>query len=91
MQIYVGLEELYVLPSYERRGIASSLLERLKKHADEHQLPIFMEAVTNAKNLYLRHGFIVLQEYVAYIPYKGMEGLQPYSNWHMIREPVRIT
>jgi GNAT superfamily N-acetyltransferase len=55
------LEKLYILPSYQRRGIGTSLLRRLVERAHVSEKPIHLRVlrVNPARQLYERNGFKV--------------------------------
>lgn len=54
---------LYVHPNYQRKGVASALLQYAINLAEHQQLKeVYVEASTTAKKLFLQHGFSVEQE-----------------------------
>lgn len=61
---YIQLEQIYVLPEYQRMGIGSSLIKGLITEASQSQLPIRLHvmAVNPAKQFYEKFGFIVTQK-----------------------------
>ena len=61
---HLQLEQLFILPEYQRRGIGSGLLENLLAEARGSGLPVRLRVlrVNPAKNLYERFGFRVTSE-----------------------------
>ena len=61
---HTQLEQLFILPEYQRRGIGSKLLEDLLSEAGKAGLPVRLRVlrVNPAKSLYERHGFHVTSE-----------------------------
>lgn len=55
------IRQFQILPKFHGLGIGSKVLEVVKKKADALTLPITLNVLLNnpAKQLYLRHGFIV--------------------------------
>jgi GNAT superfamily N-acetyltransferase len=55
------LEKLYILPTYQRGGIGTSLLRRLVERAHASEKPIHLRVlrVNPARQLYERNGFKV--------------------------------
>ncbi len=60
---HIQLEQLYLLPEYQRIGIGSALIEGLIAEASRSMLPIRLRvmAVNPAKLFYERFGFIVTE------------------------------
>ncbi len=63
LQTHIQLEQLYLLPEYQRMGIGSALIEGLINEASQAQTPIRLRvmAVNPAKQFYERFGFIVTE------------------------------
>ena len=61
---HLQLEQLFILPEYQRRGIGSELLEGLLSEARGRVLPVRLRVlrVNPAKRLYERYGFRVTSE-----------------------------
>ena len=57
---HIHLGEFYILPSFQRQGIGTILLEQVFKEAKE--LPVRLEVLKNnpVQSLYKRHGFEVV-------------------------------
>jgi ribosomal protein S18 acetylase RimI-like enzyme len=60
---YIQLEQIYVLPEYQRMGIGTTLLNNLIVEASQSKLPIQLRVMTinPAKQLYERLGFVVTE------------------------------
>lgn len=60
----IHIRQFQLLPQYHGLGIGSKVLELLKRKACERQLAISLNVLLNnpAKELYLRHGFIITGE-----------------------------
>jgi GNAT superfamily N-acetyltransferase len=58
---YWFLGKLYLLPTYQNRGIGGHLIERLKEDATLAQLPVRLTVleVNPARRFYERHGFVL--------------------------------
>ncbi len=54
---YVLLGILAVLPSYQRCGVGSKLMDWGLPQADELKLPAYLEASPMGKGLYIKKGF----------------------------------
>lgn len=61
---YIELEQIYLLPKYQRLGIGSALINQLIAEADRSSIPIrlWVMAINPAKRFYERLGFIVTEE-----------------------------
>ena len=61
---HLQLEQLFVLPQYQRQGIGTLLLERVLEQARIRQLPVRLRVlrVNPARGLYERKGFKVVSE-----------------------------
>lgn len=59
------LLDISLLPAYRGRGIGGYLLANLLAEADKQDKPVrlFVENGNRAQNLYLRHGFAVIEEH----------------------------
>ena len=60
---HIQLEQIYLLPEYQRLGIGSALVHRLTTEASQSQLPIRLRvmAINPAKKFYEKVGFIVTE------------------------------
>jgi ribosomal protein S18 acetylase RimI-like enzyme len=58
---YIQLEQIYLLPEYQRMGIGTTLLNNLIVEASQSKIPIRLRVMTinPAKKLYERVGFVV--------------------------------
>jgi ribosomal protein S18 acetylase RimI-like enzyme len=56
---HIQLEQIYILPEYQRLGIGSALIHNLITEASQSHLPIRLRvmAINPAKNFYERMGF----------------------------------
>lgn len=76
----VHLNTLAVLPAYQRRGIATRLMEWGVDMADQLGFPCFVEATPAGRPLYQRCGFVIEEEVLPVMPTKFAD-----------REPCRYT
>ncbi|KAL8829455.1 MAG: hypothetical protein Q9170_006163 [Blastenia crenularia] len=53
----IVLDDLCVLPDYQRQGAGTLLLESLVDFADERGLPCYLQSTPFAYNMYTHHGF----------------------------------
>jgi ribosomal protein S18 acetylase RimI-like enzyme len=60
---HIQLEQIYLLPEYQRLGVGSALIHSLIKEASQAQIPIRLRvmAVNPAKKFYEKLGFIVTE------------------------------
>jgi ribosomal protein S18 acetylase RimI-like enzyme len=60
----VFIDELHILPEYQRRGIGQQVIEQVFKEAQERNLPVKLHvlAVNPAQKLYLSMGFKVIAQ-----------------------------
>jgi GNAT superfamily N-acetyltransferase len=60
---HIQLEQIYLLPEYQRRGIGAALLNTLILEGDRFKIPVRLRvmAVNPAKKIYERLGFIVTE------------------------------
>jgi GNAT superfamily N-acetyltransferase len=76
------LDSLGVAPEWQGRGLGSALIQPILELCDREGLPAYLNAGSSrSRNLYVRHGFKVTQEF------RLPEGGPPL--WRMWREPVR--
>jgi len=76
------LDSLGVEPEWQGRGLGSALMQPILERCDRQGMPAYLNAGSpRSRNLYLRHGFQVTQEF------RLPEGGPPL--WRMWREPVR--
>ena len=61
---YVELEQIYLLPAFQRQGIGSEIIDRLAVHASEDGKPLRLSTakINPARALYERLGFHVTGE-----------------------------
>jgi ribosomal protein S18 acetylase RimI-like enzyme len=60
---HIQLEQIYLLPEYQRLGIGSALIHSLIKESSQYQLPIRLRvmAINPAKKFYEKLDFIVTE------------------------------
>jgi ribosomal protein S18 acetylase RimI-like enzyme len=60
---HIELDQIYLLPEYQRMGIGSALIDGLIREASRSKVPIRLRvmAVNPAKQFYERFGFIVTE------------------------------
>jgi GNAT superfamily N-acetyltransferase len=60
---HIQLEQIYLLPEYQRLGIGTALINSLIAEAEQHKIPIRLRvmAVNPAKRFYEQFGFIVTE------------------------------
>lgn len=60
---HIELDQIYLLPEYQRMGIGSALIDELITEASKAQIPIRLRVlvVNPAKQFYERFGFIVTE------------------------------
>jgi ribosomal protein S18 acetylase RimI-like enzyme len=58
---HIQLEQIYLLPEYQRMGIGTALLKTLISEAEQLEIPVRLRvmAVNPAKSFYERLGFVV--------------------------------
>ena len=58
---YIQLEQIYLLPQYQRLGIGTRLLNSLISEASQSQIPVRLRVLTinSAKMFYEKFGFVV--------------------------------
>ncbi|WP_183862353.1 MULTISPECIES: GNAT family N-acetyltransferase [unclassified Rhizobium] len=76
------IEQLYVLPEFQARGIGSMLLHRAQEEMDEIELWTFQKN-TNARRFYERNGFVAVKETDG----AGNEEREPDVLYHWRRPP----
>jgi GNAT superfamily N-acetyltransferase len=61
---YIELQQIYLLPEYQRQGIGTKLIQGLITEAQQLQIPVRLRVlvVNSAKNIYEQLGFIVTEE-----------------------------
>ncbi|KAI7249741.1 hypothetical protein KC343_g6758 [Hortaea werneckii] len=57
---YIGM--LATLPCHQHKGAGTMLLNAICNYADEAGLEVYLEATDTAKPLYLKHGFVAVNE-----------------------------
>ncbi|GAB1734935.1 hypothetical protein NU219Hw_g14t1 [Hortaea werneckii] len=57
---YIGM--LATLPCHQHKGAGTMLLNAICNNADEAGLEVYLEATDTAKPLYLKHGFVAVNE-----------------------------
>lgn len=60
---HIQLEQIYLLPEYQRRGIGTVLINSLMREAAQSRVPIRLRVmvVNPAKSFYERFGFVVTE------------------------------
>jgi ribosomal protein S18 acetylase RimI-like enzyme len=60
---HIQLEQIYLLPEYQRLGIGTALIDNLIQEAKHYELPLCLRvmAVNPAKKFYERFGFVVTE------------------------------
>jgi GNAT superfamily N-acetyltransferase len=60
---HIQLEQIYLLPEYQRMGIGTALLKNLILEAEQFKIPVRLRviAVNPAKKFYERLGFVVTE------------------------------
>lgn len=60
---HIQLEQIYLLPEYQRLGIGTALMNNIIVEADQHKIPIRLRvmAVNPAKRFYEQLGFVVTE------------------------------
>ena len=60
---HIQLEQIYLLPEYQRLGIGTALVNSLIAEAEQHKIPIRLRvmAVNPAKRFYEQFGFVVTE------------------------------
>ena len=60
---HIQLEQIYLLPEYQRLGIGTALMNSIIVEADQHKIPIRLRvvAVNPAKRFYEQLGFVVTE------------------------------
>ncbi len=63
LSTHIQLEQIYLLPEYQRLGIGTALINSLIAKAEQHKIPIRLRvmAVNPAKRFYEQFGFIVTE------------------------------
>lgn len=80
-------------PNRQRQGLGGILLEHMKDHARGHGRPLWLEASNpNAKGLYAKHGFRVVEEITLGTGLVGPNGLakeggEGVKTWGMVWRP----
>ncbi len=78
---------LAVRPQYQRQGIGSMLLVPVLERADQEHAETFIQASAQGIGLYLRHGWVEVDEIVLdFSPYGGPKQAKTSL---LIREPRR--
>ncbi|NVM16749.1 MAG: GNAT family N-acetyltransferase [Candidatus Lokiarchaeota archaeon] len=82
---YLHLMSLAVDPEYQRKGIASKLLEVMFEKTDICGYSIYVSADIDNVDFYKKHGFKVIKE--VNIKIKNYD----LANWEMVRNPNKTT
>ncbi|KAI0450564.1 hypothetical protein F5B21DRAFT_426581 [Xylaria acuta] len=81
-------------PNRQRQGLGGILLEHMKAHAQSRGRPLWLEASnSNAKGLYLKHGFEEVEEFTLGPGLVGPDGLakkggEGVKSWGMVWRPA---
>jgi GNAT superfamily N-acetyltransferase len=61
---HLWLDELFIEPAFQRRGIGSKILRSVIADAEGLEIPLRLSVLTTnpALNFYLRHGFLIHRE-----------------------------
>ena len=64
LSTHLQLDQLYLLPEYQRRGIGAEVLQRVLVESDALRLPVRLRVLraNPANRFYERHGFVVTSE-----------------------------
>lgn len=79
------LSMLFTDPEHQGRGAAGLLLQKFIEEARQKGVPAYLDSSERAHALYLKHGFLDLEEVVTDLSPWGL--LEPHRVWAMIREP----
>ena len=78
------LSALGTRPKYQKQGAASLLVQRGVEKADDFNIPAYLEATTDGKGVYMKHGFEEVEKFkLELAPWKEGE----FFNVCMIRQP----
>jgi ribosomal protein S18 acetylase RimI-like enzyme len=60
---HIDIEQIYLLPEYQRQGIGTVLLNQLIVEASQHDIPVRLRVmvVNPAKSFYERFGFVITE------------------------------
>ena len=63
-ETHLQLEQLFVLPEYQRRGVGATVLDAVLSEGRSHGLPVRLRVLraNPAKQFYARYGFSVVLE-----------------------------
>jgi GNAT superfamily N-acetyltransferase len=79
---------LAVRPEYQRKGLGSMLLTPVLELADKDKAKVFVQASVKGLGLYLKHGWIEVDEILLdFSPYGGEKQMKTAL---LIREPRSI-
>lgn len=86
---------MYILPSYQNRGIASQFMQWGCEKADQNGWPSFLIATESGRRLYLKYGWYDEQVLENEKPNLEIEGKPDYPlpihrNWIMLRNPKTL-
>jgi GNAT superfamily N-acetyltransferase len=81
------LQELYVIPEFQRKGLGGKLVEWGIKTADEKGLQVYIEATEAGLNLYLRYGMKEVDRVdVDLEPWGGKKG--DWNRYALLHKPA---
>ena len=80
---YLHLMSIAVDPDYQRKGIASKLLEAMFEKTDTYSYSTYVSADIDNVDFYKKHGFEVIKE--INIKIKDFD----LANWEMVRSPSK--
>lgn len=76
---------LAVRPAYQRKGLGAMILTPVLQMADKENAKTYIEASTKGKGLYLKHGWVQVDEMVMDLSPYG--GAKEEVTTFMMREP----
>ncbi|KAG9513086.1 acyl-CoA N-acyltransferase, partial [Aureobasidium melanogenum] len=84
---FLELDYLATAPEYQRRGIGAMLLRAGLEVADAHGLMSYVTSSVAGLKLYQKHGFEIVDTHA--MDYSQFGGVEPVTNYFMIRAPQR--
>ncbi|KAH0155213.1 acyl-CoA N-acyltransferase, partial [Aureobasidium melanogenum] len=84
---FLELDYLATAPEYQRRGIGGMLLRAGLEVAEAHGLKSYVTSSVAGLKLYQKHGFEIVETHA--LDYSQFGGVEPVTNYFMIRAPQR--